>query len=75
MELTKRKKEVLRDILRTEINEVEDMIKDDEDLMRQEVNSIICETCYLNEQCYRIACIRNPKELKSLRKSIMDFLK
>lgn len=47
----------------------------DEDLMRQEVNSIICETCYLNEQCYRIDCIRNPKELKSLRKSIMDFLK
>lgn len=41
MELTKRKKEVFRDILRTEINEVEDMIKDDEDLMRQEVNSIL----------------------------------
>ncbi len=31
MELTKREKEVLRDILRTEIIEIEDMIKDDED--------------------------------------------
>ena len=31
MELTKKEKEVLRDILRTEIIEVEDMIKDDED--------------------------------------------
>ncbi len=31
MELTKKKKEVLNDILKTEIIEVEDMIKDDED--------------------------------------------
>lgn len=31
MKLTKREKEVLNDILKTEIIEVEDMIKDDED--------------------------------------------
>lgn len=31
MKLTKRGKEVLNDILKTEIIEVEDMIKDDED--------------------------------------------
>ena len=31
MELSKRENEVLQDILRTEIFEIEDMIKDDED--------------------------------------------
>ena len=39
MELTKREKEVLRDILRTEIIEVEDMIKDDED--KEELESYL----------------------------------
>jgi len=47
----------------------------DDELMLQSVNQIICESCYLNEQCSRFTCIRNPKELKALRKSMMDLLK
>ena len=39
MELTKRVKEVLRDILRTEIIEVEDMNKDDEN--KEELESYL----------------------------------
>ena len=47
----------------------------DDELMLQSVNQIICESCYLIEQCSRFTCIRNPKELKALRKSMMDLLK
>lgn len=39
MELTKKEKEVLNDILKTEIIEVEDMIKDDED--KEELESYL----------------------------------
>ena len=47
----------------------------DEDLMLQSINQIICESCYLYDKCDRINCIRNPKELKALRKSMLEFLK
>ena len=47
----------------------------DEELMLQTVNQIICESCYLDEQCTRLNCIRNQKELKELRKSLMEHLK
>ena len=47
----------------------------EEDLMLQSINQIICESCYLYDQCSRINCIRNPKELKALRKSMLEFLK
>lgn len=39
MELSKRENEVLQDILRTEIFEIEDMIKDDED--KEELESYL----------------------------------
>ena len=39
MELLKRENEVLQDILRTEIFEIEDMIKDDED--KEELESYL----------------------------------
>lgn len=47
----------------------------DEDLMMQSINQIICESCYLNEQCDRINCLRNQKELRELRKDMMSNLK
>lgn len=44
----------------------------DKELMLQSVDAIICETSYLNEQCYGGMCIRNQKELQSLRKEILE---
>ena len=37
----------------------------------QSINMIICESCYLNEMCDGMNCIRNKKELAELRKSMM----
>ena len=47
----------------------------DDELLDQTLNQIICESCYLSEQCSRMNCIRNQRELKELRKSMMKFLK
>lgn len=47
----------------------------DEDLMRQEINWIVCETCLLNEHCNRSYCMRNPKEMKQLKTEMLDMLK
>lgn len=49
MELTKKEKEVLRDILRTEIIEVEDMIKDDED--KEELESYLVTVKSIFQKC------------------------
>ncbi|MBE5958734.1 MAG: hypothetical protein E7254_07735 [Lachnospiraceae bacterium] len=35
----------------------------DEELMRQSIDRIICDSCYLNEMCSGADCIRNSKEL------------
>lgn len=47
----------------------------DEDLMRQEINWIVCETCFLNEHCNRSYCMRNPKEMKQLKKEMLNMVK
>mgnify|MGYP007057048792 CR=1 FL=1 len=49
MELTKKEKEVLRDILRTEIIEVKDMIKDDED--KEELESYLVTVKSIFQKC------------------------
>ena len=49
MEPTKKEKEVLRDILRTEIIEVEDMIKDDED--KEELESYLETVKSIFQKC------------------------
>lgn len=46
----------------------------DDELMMQSINAIICETCFLNEQCYGM-CIRNKKELDVLRKDMLKAVK
>lgn len=43
--------------------------------MLQSIDAIICETCYLNEQCYGGMCIRNKEELHSLRKEMLKAVK
>lgn len=47
----------------------------DDDLIRQEVEQMICETCFLSEQCSRAVCIRNPKERKRLQKQLFEAIK
>ena len=47
----------------------------DDELLMQSINQIICESCYLSEQCVRINCIRNAKEVHELRRSLMKQLK
>lgn len=47
----------------------------DEDLMRQEINWIVCETCFLSEQCNRTYCMRDPEEMKHLKKEMLGMMK
>lgn len=47
----------------------------DDELALQQINMIICESCYLNEQCNRAFCMRNPKELKLIRKQMLAAIK
>ncbi len=42
----------------------------DDDIIRQSINQILCETCYLSEHCYKANCLRNPGELQILREQI-----
>ena len=47
----------------------------EEELIEQSVNEIICETCYLGEQCNRVYCIRPQKELKQMKKQMLKMIK
>lgn len=42
----------------------------DDDIIRQSINQILCETCYLSEHCHKVNCLRNPWELQILREQI-----
>lgn len=46
----------------------------DDELLLQSINSIICETCFYNEQCSGY-CLRNKKELSDLRRDMMKMVK
>lgn len=37
------------------------------EIIRQSVDQIICETCYLSEHCDHMHCLRNSAEVKALR--------
>lgn len=47
----------------------------DEELIEQSVNEIICETCYLSEQCNHVYCMRPQKELKQMKKQMVKKIK
>ncbi len=47
----------------------------DEELMMQQINWIICESCMLNEQCNKNYCIMNPKDKKRLKKQLLTTAK
>lgn len=44
----------------------------DEELTKQSISWIICETCSLNEQCNRVTCFRNKEEIKQLEKDMLS---
>lgn len=46
----------------------------DKELAEQAVSEIICETCYLNEQCNRVTCLRPQKELKQLKREMTELV-
>lgn len=47
----------------------------DDDLIRQSINEIICETCFLSEHCNKTYCLRNPEEIQALREQMSGLLK
>lgn len=47
----------------------------DDDLLRQSVNQIICETCMFRDHCYGGICIANKEWLDGMRKSMFDAVK
>ena len=46
----------------------------DEELADQSINMIICETCYLGEQCNRGICLRPKKEINQLRQKMKKMV-
>lgn len=47
----------------------------DDELMLQGIDQIICESCYLLQQCSRMFCIRDRKEISALRKQMLEMMK
>lgn len=47
----------------------------DDDLIKQEIDWIICETCYLNSCCSKGFCMRDSKEKKMLQREIFAKVK
>ncbi|MDE7278734.1 MAG: hypothetical protein K2N26_03290 [Oscillospiraceae bacterium] len=47
----------------------------DDELIRQEIRQIICETCFFEKKCNRAFCMRDPKKLKKLQKQIFEMIK
>lgn len=46
----------------------------DKQLQEQIINDILCESCFLYDQCDRSYCIRNGKEKRDLKKSMMAIV-
>ena len=48
----------------------------DDDLLMQEIDSMLCETCSMADYCSnRSNCMRDPKERKLLKKQMFDIVK
>ena len=46
----------------------------DDDLIRQSIDQIFCETCYLSEHCNKTYCLRNQEELQALRSQMFSMV-
>lgn len=47
----------------------------DDDLIKQALDQIICETCFFSDQCNKSFCMRNPKERKRLKTQMFEAIK
>lgn len=47
----------------------------DDELLKQEINQIICETCYLGEYCNGVSCMHPKSEMRNIKKQMFDDLK
>ncbi|MCM1120839.1 MAG: hypothetical protein NC543_15955 [bacterium] len=47
----------------------------DDELMEQEIEQMVCETCYLEEHCNKASCLRPKKDMRILKKQMLDVLK
>lgn len=47
----------------------------DNALIKQGINQIVCETCFLSEQCNRVLCMWNSKERKILQGQMFEAVK
>ena len=46
----------------------------DKEIASQYIDDIICESCYMYDQCNRVSCIRNTKDKKELKKSMLNIV-
>lgn len=46
----------------------------DDDLVKQSIDQILCETCYLSEHCNKTYCLRNQEELQALRNQMFSMV-
>ena len=47
----------------------------DDDLITQGIRQVICETCFLSEQCNRNYCMMNPKQKRLLEQEMLNAIK
>ena len=47
----------------------------DEELLKQEINQMVCETCYLGEYCNGVSCMRLKSKMRNIKKQMFDVLK
>lgn len=58
-----------------EIKQIESYeLPNDKDLILQDINEIICETCFITEQCNRNMCMMNPKRKKLMKKKMYNMI-
>jgi len=46
----------------------------DDDLIKQSINQILCETCYFSEHCSKTYCLRNQEELQTLKEQMFRIV-
>lgn len=60
----------------TDIQKIEAYeLPSDDELMMQEVEQVICDTCFLNEHCNYTDCLMNQEERNSLKQKLLSIMK
>ncbi len=58
------------------IHKIEDYeLPSDDELLLQDIDQMICESCFWNEQCYRNYCMKDEKTIDSLRETLFHAIK